>query len=40
MIMIGHISFPALEDETVISKKDGSKIVLPATLSKKSLPDY
>lgn len=35
MIMIGHIAFPALDNATVVSKKDGSKVVLPATLSKK-----
>jgi len=35
MIMIGHIAFPALDNATVVSMKDGSKVVLPATLSKK-----
>lgn len=35
MIMTAHVSFPAVETETVTSKKDGSKVVLPATLSKK-----
>lgn len=36
-IMTAHIVVPALDDTMVISKKDGSKIGLPATLSKKIL---
>lgn len=35
MIMTAHIVFPALDDTQVISKKDGTNIGLPATLSKK-----
>ena len=34
MIMTAHISYPQLETETAISKKDGTEINLPATLSK------
>lgn len=33
MIMTAHISYPELEKDTVISKKDGSVIGIPATLS-------
>lgn len=33
MIMTAHISYPQLEKDTVISKKDGSVIGIPATLS-------
>ncbi|MDU0895118.1 MAG: glycoside hydrolase family 3 N-terminal domain-containing protein, partial [Anaerococcus sp.] len=33
MIMTAHISYPQLEKDTVISKKDGSIIGIPATLS-------
>lgn len=36
-IMTAHIVFPALDDTKVISKKDGTEIGLPATLSKKIL---
>lgn len=35
MVMSSHIAFPALDDTTVKSKKDGSDVHLPATLSKK-----
>ena len=35
MIMTAHITFPSIDNTTVISKKDGTKINLPATLSKK-----
>nr|WP_236707854.1 glycoside hydrolase family 3 protein [Brevibacillus choshinensis] len=34
-IMTAHVTFPKIDDTTVISKKDGSKIALPATLSPK-----
>lgn len=34
MIMTAHIEFPQIETQTVISKKDGKKIFLPATLSR------
>lgn len=37
MIMTAHITFPAIDDTTVISKKDGGPIAIPATLSKKVL---
>ncbi|HCG3019748.1 TPA: glycoside hydrolase family 3 C-terminal domain-containing protein [Clostridium perfringens] len=33
MIMTAHIQFPRIEKDTFISKKDGSQIVIPATLS-------
>ncbi|HHD2754145.1 TPA: glycoside hydrolase family 3 N-terminal domain-containing protein [Clostridium perfringens] len=33
MIMTAHIQFPQVEKDTVISKKDGSQIGIPATLS-------
>ncbi len=33
MIMTAHIQFPQIEKDTFISKKDGSKISIPATLS-------
>lgn len=33
MIMTAHISYPQLEKDTAISKKDGTKIGIPATLS-------
>lgn len=39
MIMTAHIQYPTLDDTQVVSKKDGSKIYLPATLSKKILTD-
>ncbi len=35
MIMTAHVAFPAVENEMVISKKDGTRISLPATLSRK-----
>ncbi|QRG70498.1 glycoside hydrolase family 3 protein [Brevibacillus choshinensis] len=34
-IMTAHVTFPGLDDTKVRSKKDGSKIALPATLSHK-----
>lgn len=39
MIMTAHIELPQIEKSTVISKKDGKRIFLPATLSKKILTD-
>ena len=39
MIMTAHIQFPEIETETYTSKADGSKINLPATLSKKMITD-
>lgn len=39
LIMTAHIELPKIEKETAISKKDGSQIHLPATLSKKILTD-
>nr|WP_224752282.1 glycoside hydrolase family 3 protein [Metabacillus arenae] len=39
MIMTAHVQFPAFDDTTYISKKDGKKIKVPATLSKKVLTD-
>ncbi len=37
LIMSAHVTFPAIDDSTVKSKKDGSLIHLPATLSRKVL---
>lgn len=37
MIMTAHIAFPAVDNEQVISLKDGSRVPIPATLSKKVL---
>jgi len=37
VIMSAHIQFPAVDNSTVTSKKDGTQIMLPATLSKKVL---
>lgn len=37
MLMTAHIQFPAVDNTTITSKKDGSQIILPATLSKKVL---
>ncbi len=37
LIMTAHIELPKIEGSTVISKKDGRRIFLPATLSKKVL---
>lgn len=37
MIMTAHIAFPAVDNEHVISLKDGSSVPIPATLSKKVL---
>lgn len=39
MIMTAHVAFPAVDDTLVISKKDGTQVNLPATLSKKVLTD-
>lgn len=36
-IMTGHVTFPKIDDTKVISKKDGTEISLPATLSHKVL---
>ena len=33
MIMTAHLTFPKIETKTVISKKDGAKVHIPATLS-------
>lgn len=33
MMMTAHITFPKIEKKTVISKKDGAKVHIPATLS-------
>ncbi|MFY4774183.1 glycoside hydrolase family 3 N-terminal domain-containing protein [Metabacillus sp. RGM 3146] len=37
MIMTAHIQFPAIDDTTYKSKKDGQQIMVPASLSKKIL---
>lgn len=37
MIMTAHIAFPAIDNEQVISRKDGTRVPLPATLSRKVL---
>ncbi|MHA7584002.1 glycoside hydrolase family 3 N-terminal domain-containing protein [Paenibacillus vandeheii] len=37
MIMTAHIAFPAIDNEQVISLKDGSSVPIPATLSHKVL---
>lgn len=37
MIMTAHIAFPAVDNEHVVSLKDGSSVPVPATLSKKVL---
>ncbi|QHW32059.1 hypothetical protein GZH47_15410 [Paenibacillus rhizovicinus] len=37
MIMTAHIAFPAVDDEHVVSLKDGSSVPIPATMSKKVL---
>ncbi|MGI8314134.1 glycoside hydrolase family 3 N-terminal domain-containing protein [Halobacillus mangrovi] len=36
-VMTAHVTFPKIDDTKVISKKDGTKISLPATLSHKVL---
>ncbi|MFC4557583.1 glycoside hydrolase family 3 N-terminal domain-containing protein [Virgibacillus kekensis] len=36
-VMTAHVTFPKIDDTKVISKKDGTEISLPATLSKKVL---
>lgn len=35
MMMTAHVQFPAFDDTTYISKKDGQEIMIPATLSQK-----
>ncbi len=40
MLMSAHIQFPQVETETAISRKNGSEIKLPATLSHAILTDY
>lgn len=35
LIMTAHVQFPAFDNTTYISKKDGQEIMVPATLSKK-----
>ncbi|MTH51913.1 hypothetical protein GKZ89_00730 [Bacillus mangrovi] len=37
MIMTAHVQFPAIDDTTYTSKKDGQQIMVPATLSRKVL---
>jgi beta-N-acetylhexosaminidase len=37
MVMTAHVQFPAFDDTTYTSKKDGQEIMVPATLSKKVL---
>jgi beta-N-acetylhexosaminidase len=37
MIMTAHVQFPAFDNTTYTSKKDGQQIMVPATLSKKIL---
>ena len=37
MIMTAHIAFPAVDNGHVISRKDGSSVPIPATLSEKAL---
>lgn len=39
MIMTAHVQFPAFDDTTYISKKDGQEILVPATLSKKVMTE-
>ncbi|MEC1553730.1 glycoside hydrolase family 3 N-terminal domain-containing protein [Bacillus haynesii] len=39
MIMTAHVQFPAFDDTTYKSKKDGEDIMVPATLSKKVMTD-
>ncbi|UFT98705.1 glycoside hydrolase family 3 protein [Radiobacillus kanasensis] len=38
-VMTAHVTFPKIDNTKVISKKDGTEIALPATLSKKVLTD-
>lgn len=40
MVMTAHVQFPAIDDTTYKSKKDGEDIMVPATLSKKSSQTY
>ncbi|CAI6045968.1 Beta-hexosaminidase [Paenibacillus sp. JJ-100] len=37
MIMTAHIAFPTIDKEQVISRKDGTQVPIPATLSRKVL---
>lgn len=37
MIMTAHVTVPALDNDKIISKKDGTEVGIPATLSKKIL---
>ena len=37
MVMTAHVQFPAFDDTTYTSKKDGQEIMVPATLSQKVL---
>ncbi|MED4587369.1 glycoside hydrolase family 3 protein [Priestia flexa] len=39
MIMTAHLQFPALDDTTYTSKKDGQQITVPATLSRGIITD-
>ncbi|WP_241156862.1 glycoside hydrolase family 3 protein [Bacillus sp. FJAT-42376] len=39
MIITAHVQFPAIDDTTYKSKKDGQQIMVPATLSRKVLTD-
>ena len=39
MIMTAHIQYPNIDKTTYVSKKDGSKVELPATLSKTIITD-
>lgn len=39
MIMTAHVQFPAFDDTTYKSKKDGEDIMVPGTLSKKVMTD-
>ncbi|TYR81261.1 hypothetical protein FZC66_05200 [Priestia megaterium] len=39
MIMTAHVQFPAFDDTTYISQKDGQEIMVPATLSCKIMTD-
>ncbi len=39
MIMTAHIQYPHIDKTTYVSKKDGSKVELPATLSKTVITD-
>lgn len=39
MIMTAHVQLPKIDNSTIISKKDGKEVVIPATISKKILTD-